>query len=122
MYGLHHHLHTVEERRLRHLNLRHKPLGQILHDNSIGAGEETENTLDKVLFARRKSDPVLHILGEVELLRAPEDGHVVFVHFPEVRMLYGEDDEAVGVRSEKGFIRLPLLALRYCSVTQLRCI
>ena len=62
MYRFHHKLHTVEELRFGQLDFRHKPLSQILHYDTIGTGEESENPLDKMLFIPTESTPVNEIL------------------------------------------------------------
>ncbi len=55
--------------------------------------------------------PVLHILGQIELLGPPEHGHVILVHLPDIVMLDGKDNEPVGIGQKEGLICLPLLPL-----------
>ena len=53
--------------------------------------------LDKVLLILLEGLPVLRILAQVDLVDCPEAGHLVLVHLPDVVVLDGQDDEAVGV-------------------------
>ena len=57
--------------------------------------------LDKMLFVLLEGDPVLSVLSKIDLIDGPEAGHLVFVHLPNVMILDGKDDEAVGVLFEE---------------------
>ena len=54
--------------------------------------------------------PVLLVLLEVDLVDGPEAGHLVLVHLPDVMVLNGKDNEAIGVFFKQGF-REDLLGL-----------
>ena len=53
--------------------------------------------LDEMLFVLLEGGPILGVLTKVDLIDGPEACHLVFVHLPNVVVLDGEDDEAVGV-------------------------
>ena len=62
-----------------------------------------------MLLASSELGPILHILGQIELLGSPEHGHVILVHLPDIVMLDGKDNKPVGVGQKEGLICLPLL-------------
>ena len=111
MDGLHHILHGIELDGLGHLDFRHEAQRQILLYDSIATGEEAENPLDEMLFLLLEGDPVLHVLGQIELLGLPEHRHVLLVFGPEIGVLNGKDDVAMRVCLQHGFFGLPLAAL-----------
>ena len=74
--------------------------------------------LDKVLLILLEGLPVLCVLAQVDLVDGPEAGHLIFVHLPDVVVLDGEDDEAVGVILEERF-RLHFLSLSAIDDTDL---
>ena len=113
MNGLHHHLHGIEMDGFGDLDLPRKALSQILHNNAIASGKEPQNALHEMLFILGQRDPVLHILGQVEFFRAPEDGNVILCHLPEIAVFDGENDVAVGVHFEHGLLRIADLALHH---------
>ena len=92
---------AVEELRLRPLNLTSEASRQILHHNPVRSSEESKNVLDKVTLIVRELLPVLHILAEVNLLRSPEDRHMLLVLRPEILVLNGEDDEPIRILLEE---------------------
>ena len=93
----HHHLEPVEGTGLGDLHLSGKALGEVLENNTVGGGKEGENVLDEMLFVLLEGGPILGVLTKVDLIDGPEACHLVFVHLPNVVVLDGEDDEAVGV-------------------------
>jgi len=58
--------------------------------------------LDEVAFVVAETLPVLHVCGQIDFLRCPKGGHLVLVHFPNVIVLDGQNDESVRVLLEKG--------------------
>ena len=62
--------------------------------------------------------PVLLVLLEVDFVNGPEAGHLVLVHLPDVMVLNGKDNEAIGVLFKQGF-REHLLGLSTIHVTDL---
>ena len=48
-----------------------------------------------------EGSPVHFVLTKVNFIDSPEAGHLVLVHLPDIVVLDGEDDEAVGVVLEK---------------------
>ena len=58
--------------------------------------------LEEVLLVGLEGCPVLLVLTEIDLVDSPEAGHLVLVHLPDIVVLDGQDDEAVGVRFQKG--------------------
>ena len=101
--ALNHRLARVEELRLRPLDLAHKSVGQILHDDSIGAGEESDDVLDEVALAIAEFLPVSHVLAQVNLFRHPNDGHMLLVAIPHILVADREDRIPVFRGVEQGF-------------------
>ena len=58
--------------------------------------------LDKVLLVLLKRLPVLRVLAQVDFINRPEAGHLVLVHLPDIVVLDGQNDEAVGILFEQG--------------------
>lgn len=94
---LHHHLEAVETTSLGNLDFGHKALCEVFQNNTIGGGKESENMLDKVLFILIELFPILDVLGEVNFFSGPESCLLVLVHLPDLAVLDGEEDKAVGV-------------------------
>jgi hypothetical protein len=57
----------------------------------------------EVLFSWCKLLPVCNVSGEVNLLGSTKRCFSLFVHLPDVGVLNGEDDQAMGVWEEEGF-------------------
>ena len=94
---LHHHLEAVETASLRSLDFSNEALCEVLKNNAVGGGKKGENMLDKVLLVLIELLPILDVLGEVNFFSGPESCLLVLVHLPDVAVLNGEEDEAVGV-------------------------
>jgi hypothetical protein len=90
-------LEAVETASLRSLDFGHEALCEVFEHNTVGGGEESENVLDEVLLVLIELFPILNILGEVNFLSGPESSLLVLVHLPDVAVLDGEKDEAIGV-------------------------
>lgn len=54
-----------------------------------------------MLLILLEGGPVLGVLAKVDLVNSPEAGHLVLVHLPNIVVLDGQDDEAVGVILEE---------------------
>jgi hypothetical protein len=108
----HHHLETVETACFRDLNFGHEALGKVLKDNTIRSSEESENVLDKVLLVICQLLPVLNVCGKVDFFSGPECCLLVLVHLPDVVVLDGEEDKAVGVLLKKRLWNSESLTLR----------
>jgi len=100
---LHGDLETVEGAGLGDLDLVGELHGQILVDNAVRCGEEREHHLDEMLFLVIEILPVGEIGGEVDFLGGPEGSLLLFVLFPDLGVLDGEDDKSVGVLDENLF-------------------
>lgn len=82
---LHHDLEAVEAASLRDLDLTAEALDQVLVDNAVGGGEESQNVRDEVaLVLVQAVVPVVQILGQVNLLGGPERGLGLLVHLPDL--------------------------------------
>jgi len=53
--------------------------------------------LDEVLLIFFEVLPVLDILTEINLVNSPEAGHLILVHLPDIMILDGQDNKAIGV-------------------------
>jgi len=95
-------LEAVETTGFGHLDLSHEPLGKIFEDDAIGGSKEGQYILNEVLLTLVELFPVVDILSEVNFIYGPEAGHLIFVHFPNVVVLDGQDDEPVGVLFKQG--------------------
>ena len=56
------------ETHLRELHLAHEAHAEVLEDDAVGGGEEGENVRDEVLLIIGEVLPVLHVVGQVDLL------------------------------------------------------
>lgn len=82
---LDHDLETVEAAGLWDLDLAAEALEEVLVDNSVGRGEESENVGDEVaLIVIEAVVPVVKVLGEVNLLCSPERRFRLLVHLPDL--------------------------------------
>ena len=57
---------------------------------------------DEVFFFGIEFLPVFSVLGEIDFVGSPEGGKMLFVHFEDRVVLYGEEDKALRVLSEDG--------------------
>ena len=57
--------------------------------------------------------PVLNVLGEVDLFSCPESGFLVLIHLPNVVILDGEENKAIGVLLKKRLFVYECLSLGY---------
>jgi len=105
---LHHHLETVEASSLGNLDFGAESLGKVFQNNTVRSSEECEDVLDKMLFIGSESQPVFRILAQVNLINGPKGGHLIFIHFPNVLVLDGKDDEAVWVFFQQRLWKDPL--------------
>lgn len=69
MYTLHSVLKRVKTARLGGGDVAGEALGEVLHYDAVGAGEEGENHFYKVLFVGGGFFPVGYVLGEVDFCR-----------------------------------------------------
>lgn len=53
---------------LGELHLAHEAHAEVLEDDAVGGGEEGENVRDEVLLIVGEVLPVLHVVGQVDLL------------------------------------------------------
>jgi hypothetical protein len=71
--------------------------------------------LDKVPFIVIKFLPVFDILSQVDLFSRPEACHLIFVHFPNVIILYRKNHKSIGVFFQQWFrnraLRLSIVAV-----------
>lgn len=97
MDRLHQILAGVEELCLRNADLTSEAHCEVLHHDAIATRKESKYVLDEVTLIVRECHPIFHILAEVNLFRDPEDRHMLLLLGPDVGVLNGEDDVAVGV-------------------------
>jgi hypothetical protein len=90
-------LEAIETASLRSLDFGHEALCEVFEHNTVGGGKESENVLNEVLLVLIELFPILDVLGEVNFLSGPESSLLVLVHLPDVAVLDGEEDKAVGV-------------------------
>ena len=88
---------AVEGAGLGDLDLSGEALGQVLKDNAVRGRKKGEHVLDEMLLLLLQSGPVLLVVSKIDLVDRPEAGHLILVHLPDVVVLNGQDDEAVGV-------------------------
>lgn len=82
---LDHNLETVEAAGFWDLDLAAEALEEVLVDNSVRRGEESENVGDEVaLIVVEAVVPVVEVLGEINLLCCPERGLRLLVHLPDL--------------------------------------
>lgn len=99
----HHHLEAVEAPGFGNLDFGAKTLGKIFENNPVRGCEKSEDMLYEMLFIGSESLPVFNVLAEVHLVDGPEASHLVFIHLPNVFVLDGKDDEAIGVFFKERF-------------------
>lgn len=83
---LHHDLEPVEASRLGDLHLSAEALDEVLVDDTVRSGEESENVGDEeALVVIEALVPVVKILGEIDLLSGPERSLGLLVHLPDLK-------------------------------------
>lgn len=112
---LHHHLEAVEASGFGNLDFGHEPLGKVFEDDTIGGSKEGQYILNEVLLVVVKFLPVEDVNSKVDLVYGPEAGHLILVHFPDVGVLDGQDNEPVRVIFEKR-LRKSSLSLRVAAL------
>jgi hypothetical protein len=100
---LHHDLEPVEAPSLWNLDLCHEALSEVLKHYAVWGREESKDYLDEVLLVGGQLWPIFEVLLEIDFLGGPEGSHMLLVHFPNVRVLDGQNHEAVGVLIQKRF-------------------
>ena len=73
--------------------------------------------LNKMLLVFLQFGPVFRILAKVDFIDCPEASHLVLVHFPDIRVLDGQNDKSVGVVLKKWLIQCDL---RSANLAELR--
>lgn len=82
---LHHDLETVEASSLGNLNLSAKTLNQVLIDDTVRGGKECQDMGNEIFLVFIEAVvPVVHVLGQVNLLSRPERGLGFLVHLPDL--------------------------------------
>lgn len=104
---LDHDLEAVEATSLWNLDLVREALQQILVHNAIGGSKESEDVRDEVaLIVRQLVLPIVHVLGQIDLLSGPEGGLGLLVHLPHLMELDGEEHKAARVGAQDGLVLL----------------
>ncbi len=91
-------LEAVEASGFRRCDFGREVATEILIDDAVGSREEGEDMQDEVLFRRRESVPIYS-----DFFSSPKGGFSLFVHPPDVVVLDGEEDKAMGVCLEERF-------------------
>ena len=99
---LHCNLEPVEAPGFRDLHLAAELLGQVLQHDPVRGCKEGQHILYEVLLICSQLEPVLAVLGEVNLVRCPETGHLLLVHLEHRQVLDGKQHEPLRVFSEDG--------------------
>lgn len=82
---LHHDLETVEATSLRDLDLATETLDEVLVDDAVRRGEESQDMGDEVaLVIVEAVVPVVQVLGQIDLLSSPEGSLGLLVHLPDL--------------------------------------
>jgi hypothetical protein len=82
-------LERVEAFALRNGHFGHEIVHQIVHDEHVGACEESDDGQHEVLRPLVHRFPVGVVLGKINLFRRPNNGLLLLEQFPEVVVLYG---------------------------------
>jgi hypothetical protein len=94
---LHHHLEPVEVAGFRYLHLITKAFSNVFRHYPIRSCKKGKNVFDKMLLVTGQLGPVFCVLIKVDFVHRPEGGHVMFIHFPNVFVLDGEQNKPVWV-------------------------
>jgi hypothetical protein len=82
---LNHDLEAVEAASLRDLDLTAEALQQVLVDDTVRGGEESQDVGDEPsLILVNLVVPVVQVFGQVNLLGSPEGSLVLLVHLPDL--------------------------------------
>ena len=82
---LNHDLESIEAASFGDLHLIAEALQQVLVDNAVGRGKESQDVRDKVaLIIVQAAVPIVQILGEIDFLGGPERGLSLLVHLPDL--------------------------------------
>ena len=108
MDRLHEILVRVKVPRLRNLNLILEIQRQILHENAVARREESQNMFNKVLGILIQLLPILHVLGQIQLLYSPENCNGLLGHLHNIRVFNGEKHMAPRIRRQKRLLYLGL--------------
>ena len=92
-----HDLEAIKAVSFRCCYLGGKVVTQVLVDKAIRGSKECKDMGEKVAFVVGQVGPVHNVCGEVDLLDCPEGGSRLLVHVPDVSVLDGEQDKAMGV-------------------------
>jgi len=107
MNVLDHDLESVKASSFRDLDLVGEALEEVLVDDAVRGGKEGEDVGDEeALVLGEAVLPVVHVLGEVDLLGGPEGGLGLLVHLPDLVEFDGEEDEAARIGLEEGLVVL----------------
>lgn len=105
---LNHDLETIEAAGLGNLHFSTESLQQVLVDNAIGSGKESQDTRDEEAFIISQAVvPVVKVLREIDFLSGPEGGFGLLVHLPD---LYIATRRVSGQHSQGGRGKIPLYA------------
>src|SRR5690606_11461780 len=96
---LHHDLETIKAPCLGDLDFAHKIYSQVLINDTITGGKESQYVRNEMPFSVIQVCPILKIPGEIDLFSSPETGFMLLVHFPDSRVIDGQDHEAILVFS-----------------------
>src|SRR5690606_4387849 len=81
----------------------HKVLGQVFAYNAIAGSKKGEYVFNKMAFTVIQVFPVGKSLAQVNFFGCPEAGFGLFIEFPDVVMLDGEEYKTVFVFLQNGF-------------------
>ena len=102
---LHSNLEAIEAMGFQRLNFHTEVLKEILVNDAVAGGEESQEGGDEIMFIVSEELPINQILSKIDFLSDPETGHGLFVEFPEFMILDGVENKPVGFRSQEGFGR-----------------
>src|SRR5210317_485936 len=107
----------VERARFAYLHLICKIVIDILKNNSIGPSKECQDVLYEFLFIVIQGLPIIHVLREIYFFRSPIAHLSLFIKFPEMWILQGEDCKSVEGGCQEGFVFLlhPFLKFKVVS-------
>ena len=95
-------LDRIECTGFRNLHLVGEARGQILLDDSVRAGEESENAANEVLFVGGQLVPVPPILRQIDLFRYPHGALMLLVHIVELGIMNREEGESMRIWLKNG--------------------
>lgn len=104
MNVFHCYLEAVKASCFRDLNLCAKLLSQVFKNYAIRGSKEGQNIFYEVFFLLVEFLPVFEVLVKVDLVSSPKRSQMLFVHFIDGVVLYGEEYESLWVLSEYGLL------------------